>query len=145
MGISCLDTVAVVDNDLVTVAAVAEFNQLNSTALGSENELTRGTCARNIKTCVPAASAVAVVRSNRIQTRYRPDELALCDNIVATSANACALCADLDFFAYRVNKRYAVNFLGGNLNTVDKGCEVGYLVRTLDALAYGARVTAEEL
>ena len=77
MSVTCLDTVAVVDDNLVAVASVAELDKLNSTAVGSENELTRGVAARNIKTCVEAASAVAVVRGDCIKSRNGPYKFAL--------------------------------------------------------------------
>ena len=45
MGISCLDTVTVVDNNLVTVASVTAFNKLNRTGVCGKNKLTGSTAA----------------------------------------------------------------------------------------------------
>ena len=145
MGVTRLDAVAVVDYNLVTVAAVAEFNELNRSAFCGKDKLTRSARTRNIKTRVPAASSAAVVGSNCIKTRNRPDKFTLNHNVVAAARIACFLRADLNFFAYRVNESYTVDFLGRNLYTVDISSQISNLVRTLYALADCARVTPEEL
>ena len=68
MSITCLNAVAVVDNNLVTVALITEFNKLNRTAVSGKNKLTRSVTARNIDTGMPSASTAAVVRCYGLKT-----------------------------------------------------------------------------